>query len=244
MASTSSGRAVRLLGALIVIAGLGAGAAYGTSLVGTRTLATNVIQVCENPGNGALRVVADNQTDCHAKETPISWNVVGPPGPKGDPGADGVSPTVTQLAAGDSNCSAGGAAITDAAGSTAYVCSGSPFDGTFTSPNGSFTLQVNDNGIKLGGPGNQMITIAGSGLTIRAKSFDARIDIDAKLEAGANLDVRGGSTASMRAGGNLDLRGAGVSLNGVGSCAGAARIGDSVAGSVITAGSSTVCVGP
>jgi hypothetical protein len=113
-----------------------------------------VIQSCYDSG-GNLKVIAS--LPCPKGYTAVSWNQKGDPGPKGDagakgdpgpagqpgaPGANGVSPTVAQLTAGDPNCPAGGAAITDAPGSTAYVCSGEkgadgtdadPFSGTFTS---------------------------------------------------------------------------------------------------------------
>jgi hypothetical protein len=50
----------------------------------------------------------------------------GPTGPSGDvgpAGPPGTSPTVTQVPPGDPNCPLGGALLTDAYGSTAYVCS-------------------------------------------------------------------------------------------------------------------------
>ena len=62
---------------------------------------------------------------------------------------------MTQLVAGDSHCNAGGAAITDASGNTAYVCNGTdgqPFSGNFTSPNGQFSIAVTDSGVKLTSP--------------------------------------------------------------------------------------------
>ena len=81
---------------------------------------------------------------------------------------DGASPTVAQLSSGDSHCPAGGAAITDAHGTTAYVCNGQngkdgqPFAGTFTSPNGQFSLSVADNGVQIVGPDSK-ISLPGSG---------------------------------------------------------------------------------
>ncbi len=129
---------------------------------------------------------------CTALEQQISWNQTGQTGPagpqglKGDTGAtgapgkdgtngtngiDGVSPTVAQLSAGDSNCPNGGAAITDAAGHTAYACNGqdgtnwSPFSGTFTSPSGQFTLSVTDGGIKIVGPGTSISLDTSGNLT-------------------------------------------------------------------------------
>ena len=82
-----SWRLVIIAAALFAAVG---GIAYATNAVSTQPLATNVIQGCENGGNGNLRVVANNQTDCHANETPISWNLVGPQGPQGPQGPRGA----------------------------------------------------------------------------------------------------------------------------------------------------------
>ncbi len=105
----------------------------------------------------------------------------GPPGLKGDTGAqgpagdNGVSPTVTQLAAGDPNCSAGGVAITDASSHTAYVCNGTngePFSGTFTSPDGLFSIGVTDSGITAKGPSGTVQIGAGS---VTVQSPDVKV---------------------------------------------------------------------
>ena len=97
--------------------------------------------------DGTIRIIDPTTDQCKAKtETEITFNKQGPQGSQGVPGqngTNGVSPTVRQVAPGP-NCPAGGAAITDAANSTAYVCNGSngadgqPFSGTFTSPNGQY----------------------------------------------------------------------------------------------------------
>ncbi len=150
---------------------------------------------------------------CTSLETQISWNK------QGTPGTNGVSPTVAQLAAGDSNCPSGGAAITDAANNTAYVCNGEngtdgeDFAGTFTSPNGQYRINVDDLGITLEGPQGK-ITLAGTTTEIRS-------DVDLKLRAGA--------AARLEAVGVLTLQGAArIQLNGCG--AQVARLGDAVMG--------------
>ena len=85
-------RALALATTIVVC---GAAASYATGALSTSSPATTVIQACSNPGNGNLRLVADNQTDCHPNEKAISWNVQGnsgppgPAGPKGDTGATG-----------------------------------------------------------------------------------------------------------------------------------------------------------
>ena len=90
---------------------------------------------------------------------PAPPGVDGTDGAPGPAGSAGVSPSVAPLAVGDRHCPTGGAAITDAAGSTAYVCSGAngadgadgadgaPFSGTFTSPNGLYSINVTDAGV-------------------------------------------------------------------------------------------------
>jgi hypothetical protein len=238
MMGTFAGRALRLLGAAVAVAGLGAGAAYGMSLVRGGAGATGVIEACANGGNGGLRVVANNQTDCHRNETPISWNAVGPAGPPG------VSPTVAQLAAGDPHCAAGGAAITDASGSVAYVCNGAPFSGTFTSPSGGFSLRVDDNGIELAGPNSQLITLDASGIRIKGENLNLEGGLNTQLRTGLSLDIRAGTSASLKAAGALTVEGSNVTIDGAGGCHPAARQGDAVAGGVIAGGSPQVCIGP
>lgn len=237
MRTTFAGKALRGLGAAVVVAALGAGAAYATtSLVRAGAVEPAVIQGCKNPGNGGLRVVA-TPADCHKNETPIAWNAVGPAGPPG------VSPTVTALAPGDANCPAGGAVIADAFGSTAYACNGESFAGTFTSPNGQFSLRVDDNGVKLAGPGNQTVTISGAGIKAEGNSVELKSSSTVKVDAATNFDLKS-IGASIQAAANLDLEGGHVSINGAGSCAPAARMGDPAVGGVITGGSPLVCVGP
>lgn len=45
------------------------------------------IHACVNPG-GQPRIVGD-PGDCKSQETPLTWNIMGPPGPKGDKGDKG-----------------------------------------------------------------------------------------------------------------------------------------------------------
>jgi hypothetical protein len=151
--------------ALLALAG---GVAYATT-----PDASGVYTACMLKNVGTIRLIDPSLpassllSHCTSLETPITWNQQGQPGPQGPAGPtgtdgtngkDGVSPTVTQLAPGDPNCTNGGAAIKDADGSTAYVCNGTdgkdgqPFAGTFTSPNGQFSVTVADSGITLTGP--------------------------------------------------------------------------------------------
>jgi hypothetical protein len=234
---------------------------------------------------GQLRVV-ESAASCRSNELPIEWNVTGAPGAQGPAGedgadgADGTSPTVSQLGPGNGQCDNGGAAITDAAGTTAYVCSGAngqagadgdPFSGTFTSPNGQYSISVTDSGVSLASP-DSSIVVAGSAITIETLpggddvvvrsrgDFDLRSDLSlmlragtsARLESGTALDLRAGSTALFQSSGGLSVRGSLVNINGPG-CMGAARVGDLAQGiasgepgpvmSTILTGSPTVCIG-
>jgi hypothetical protein len=199
---------------------------------------------------------------CTSLEAQITWNQKGQPGPAGPAGQ---SPTVAQLTSGDTHCAAGGAAITDANGSTAYVCNGAtgaagqPFSGTFTSPNGEYSITVADTGITIGHGAQTSIILAGDDLSLRALS-------NLKAESGQALDLRSGSGLTATGGSGLTLKsianasitaGAGLTLNsggstaigastillGGGACMPAARLGDPVANDVIAGGSNTVCVG-
>jgi hypothetical protein len=227
---------------------------------------------------GQLRVVED-PASCRSNESAIQWNdtgVAGPAGPAGadgrdgadgEDGADGASPTVAQLAAGDANCPAGGAAITDGAGATAYVCSGrngqdgtdgTPFSGTFTSPNGQYSISVTDTGVTVASP-DSSIRVGATDIrieTLGSDDIEVRSGSDLDFLSGASLELRSGTTvrvesgsnASVLAAGTLNLRANGVNIGG-GACSPAARVGDlvtnppdGVPGSIFT-GSTTVCVG-
>lgn len=59
--------------------------AGGTVLAQT---AVNTIYACSSNRDGTLRTVTEG-TACKSGETPIQWNVVGPAGPKGEPGEAG-----------------------------------------------------------------------------------------------------------------------------------------------------------
>ena len=152
------------------------GAVVASALAGGVAWATipdssGVIQGCYDSG-GNVKVVA--ALPCPRGYTPFQWNQQGLKGDPGANGAPGASPTVSQLEPGDSNCPAGGAAITDAAGSTAYVCGGAKgadgqsFAGTFTSPNGQYSINVTDAGITVSHGQGTSIRLVGDDLVLRA----------------------------------------------------------------------------
>ena len=164
-----------------------------------------VIQGCYNNG-GNLKVVPE--LPCPKGWTSLAWNQEGA---KGDPGTDGVSPTVTQLGAGDANCPTGGAALVDASGSTAYVCNGTAgadgqsFTGTFTSPNGEYSITVGDAGITLAHGSANSIVVTGDDLSVRADDVSILSDRSTTLQAGTTVNVQAATTATFDAGGNLSI---------------------------------------
>ncbi len=171
-----------------------------------------VIQGCYNSG-GNLKVV--DELPCPKGWTSLAWNQQGP---KGDPGTAGVNPSVTQLSPGDANCPDGGAALTDASGSTAYVCNGAAgadgqsFAGTFTSPNGEYSITVSDAGITLGHGGTNSVVLTGDDLTVRSDNISLRSDRSTTLRAGSTATVQAGTTATFDSAGNLSLTTDGTGL--------------------------------
>jgi uncharacterized protein (DUF2345 family) len=199
---------------------LAAAAACGvTLLIGGIAVAAipgdgGVINGCYGKVGGVVRVIdpAKHEKCIAGVEIPISWNqqgvqgAPGTPGTPGTPGAPGVSPTVAQLASGDPHCPAGGAAITDASGSVAYVCGGSngqdgqPFSGTFTSPNGVYSMTVTDTGISLSSGGNQLVQISGSNVNVAANNVGIVASLNASLTAGATTSVTSGQDTTIVSG--------------------------------------------
>lgn len=220
---------------------------------------------------GQLRVVED-AASCRSNETAIQWNeqgtpgLPGPAGADGADGADGVSPTVAQLTVGDPHCPAGGAALTDAAGTTAYVCNGAagaagpagadgtPFDGTFTSPNGLYSVSVTDAGVRIASP-DSSIRVDGGSIRVETMGADLielrganRIDV----RAGTALDLRGSATATLEAPASVGIGGGGSVRIGGSGCVPAARVSDLVLGTAdasgsvvahVATGSNFVCIG-
>jgi hypothetical protein len=200
---------------------------------------SGAIHACVGRYGGIVRVIdtAKNERCVNALEVPLTWSQRGPqgvPGAPGPTGAPGVGPTVVQLAAGDPACPAGGAAITDAEGSTAYACSGSdgadgtdgaPFDGTFTSANGRYSISVTDTGIALASDGVTVAEIADGDLAVGAGtivvSATTGIDVtsaqDVAVTVGRDLTASVGRNASGAIGGDLVVavsEGASVSAGG------------------------------
>ena len=168
--------------------------------------ADGTIQGCYDSG-GNVKVVA--ALPCPKGYTALSWNQAGLKGDKGETGKDGtngVSPTVAQLLAGNSHCPAGGAAITDAAGSTAYVCSGQDgqaFSGTFTSPNGQFSLKVTDAGVEIKGPDSTITVPSGGGVNVTSAGA-------VSITSGGAMSVKSGGAMSAESGSGMSVKSGGA----------------------------------
>jgi hypothetical protein len=205
------------------------GAIVASALAGGVAWATipgdgGVIQGCYTKVGGILRVIDTAKGErCLAIEQPISWNqkgLKGDPGANGANGAPGASPTVSQLEPGDSNCPAGGAAITDAAGSTAYVCGGAKgadgqsFAGTFTSPNGEYSISVTDAGITVSHGQGTSFELVGDDLVLRAAhDFDLASSHDVGIHASRNFSLMADAEGLVKALGTLALQGSVVNIN-------------------------------
>jgi len=146
--------------------------------------ADGVIHACVTDV-GALRLVVAG-TECKSSpsaqqnETAISWSQSGGVGPAGPTGATGA---------------------TGPAGT---------FSGTFTSPNGQYTLSVTDAGIVISGASSSVITIDGTGTHIDAKNIDLKSDQNTTIDAGQNFTVKASSNVQIRASGTGDLESAGT----------------------------------
>ena len=198
---------------------------------------TGVFHGCIMKGSGMLRIIDPELQQCNtAHETPITFGAKGDQGiqgiqgiqglrgpagangangSNGSNGSDGVSPTVTQLLPGDSNCPAGGAAITGAAGATAYVCNAKPFSGNFTSPDGRFSLSVTDGGVEISGPGEKVsldssgaVTVMSNGsVLVKADSVETVANNETTTVLGNRTEKVGNNENIMIGGGRTETVG-------------------------------------
>jgi hypothetical protein len=178
-------------GALLLIA-----AAFG-GRAATAALTDEVITACFKQSNGTLYLVGgeSSRADCQPGDRPISWNAQGPPG---------VSVTSVALAPGDdANCRLGGSKFTSASGVT-YACNGG-FTGTSTSPNGAFSISLEDTGIELEGPTGR-VRINAAGIAVQSSTGLA-------LDAATTIDLDSNGTINVDAAGRVSITGSVVDIN-------------------------------
>jgi hypothetical protein len=161
---------------LVLLVGASAGAVI-TALVGGIGLAAipgpgGVIQGCYDSG-GNVKVV--EALPCPRNYTPFQWNQQGEPGAQGEPGQPGPP----------------GASGAD----------GTPFDGTFTSPNGEYSLSVTNDGITLAHGSDAAIQLAGSGITVETDGpLELTVGTNAAVSVGGSLSMQSGGASSLGSG--------------------------------------------
>jgi collagen type I/II/III/V/XI/XXIV/XXVII alpha len=170
---------------------IGSGSAVAASQLATIG-SDGVIRACVQV-NGVLRAIEPGET-CKtgregSNETPVSWNVagaVGATGPMGPAGATGPQ---------------GATGATGAAGATGATGPAGAFAGTFTSPNGQFSISVTDAGIILRGP-NGSITVDGTGAAIDADQLALTTEQDLDVSVGGSMTTTIGANRTETVGGN------------------------------------------
>ncbi len=225
MKSTLVARGRRVAIAVVALFAVAGGIAYAAI-----PDASGVIHACYRTSTddqkGQLRVV-ESAASCRNNESPTQWNVTGAPGaqgPAGEDGADGTSPTVAQVGPGTGGCANGGAAITDSAGATAYVCSGlngqdgadgESFSGTFASPNGQYSINVTDTGVTIASP-DSSIVVSGGEIRVETLNTDGIVVRSGglfDLRAVTSLELRAGTTGRLESTGTMTIRGSVVNIN-------------------------------
>ena len=162
------GRRSLVVGMLVAVAiAVAAGIAYASipDASGTYT-------ACMLRSTGTIRLIDPSLppssllSHCTSLEAQITWNQTGPQGPRGPKGATGAQgPTGSQGPKGATGLEGaqGNRGPTGAEGSTGPTGEDGPqgatgpagaFTGHFVSPNGLFSIDVDDTGIRLRGPGS------------------------------------------------------------------------------------------
>lgn len=162
------GNALRrpLVIAAVVLAAAVASLAGREAYASLRADPGNVIKACYKPSNGTVYILGrdSSRTRCQPGDEAIQWNVQGPKGddgPQGPRGATGPQgpqgETGPQGPKGDTGAQGPQGERGPAGPQGPPGSSGSGgFDGTYTSPNGLYSLSVTNRGIVLKGPGGAL----------------------------------------------------------------------------------------
>lgn len=212
-------RSRRLLIACTALFAVAGGIAYAA----IPDAGSGTYHACMLKGVGTIRILDPERQHCSAAlETEITFNQKGVKGDPGEQGRDGVSPTVAQLVAGDTHCPAGGAAITDAGGNTAYVCGGrngadghdgQSFSGSFASPNGLYSISVTDSGVTLAA-GGASIKLTGSDIEVKTLGLmNVQTGTEFQVLSGGQVSIVSSAAAQLIAAARLTLRGSVVDVN-------------------------------
>lgn len=146
---------------------------------------TGVYHACMLKNVGTIRIIDPERQRCSSSlEVEITFNKQGPtgdPGPTGPPGPPGRDGR-----------------------------DGTPFSGTFTSPNGQYSLSVADTGIVIAGPSSR-VKLTSAGLELESAG-------DLTLVSGSGLTAQAGTAMSLQSGSSLTAQaGSTLSLAGAGS---------------------------
>jgi hypothetical protein len=98
---------------------------------------------------------------------------------------------------------------------------GEPFSGTFTSPNGEYSISVTDSGITIAHGASNSITLTGDDLAVRSEDIDIRSALGSVLKAGTTATVDAGTKFTLSSSGSgdvhtngvLDLEGSVININ-------------------------------
>jgi len=161
-----------------------------------------VYYACVNNSSGTIHV-ADESKACASNEVRISWNQQGPTGDTGPQGSQGaLGPQGRTGAQGDTGPSGpqGPQGDVGPEGPAGQNGADGTFSGTLTSPNGRYTLTVDDTGIFM----TDSDTLAHIDL------FDGHVSI-----SGTVINVFGSSNVSVGSSGTTSISGSIVTLNNV-----------------------------
>jgi hypothetical protein len=169
----------------------------------------DVIYGCVN-ALGVVRVVAEGdacRSDSRFREEPIAWSRTGPvgdpgamgaTGPAGTAGATGPAGNVGETGPIGATGPEGAPGSAGAAGQAGATGGSVSFAGTYTSPNGFYSMSVTNTQIVFSGPGGSMITLDGTrarlqGTIIRINGVQTTVTSDAiTTVSGAILNIPGG----------------------------------------------------
>jgi hypothetical protein len=86
---------------------------------------------------------------------------------------------------------------------------GQPFSGTFTSPNGQYSISVTDAGINITGTAGANILLHNNDLSVRSGTVSIDADTDAQVRTGGILSLQAGTDVSVRASRDFALQASG-----------------------------------
>jgi hypothetical protein len=117
----------------------------------------------------------------------VTVGAAGPQGQQGPPGKDGAN---------------------GAPGAPGQPGPPGVFSGHFASPSGQFTIDVDDTGIRLSGPGGS-IQISATDVSVTASNLQVRSNKDVSLQANSNATLSAGLNATVNVGGDTRVNSGG-----------------------------------